>query len=323
VYQADVRAGSERWDAVKTETGGRYSDVQETSSTASSVYKVILRNIVPDGWGGKTGCYQGQAVMVLDFTKEDGAWIQQDSMRGITAHEFGHTVGLNHGGVVDNLWNQTRFPTMSTGIGSFGHWPNELASLEPDDWGNLGSVSLGSPLGGNPSFEQGSVDGWVKQSGASWSLYGSGSAKGYYHVREYGYGKYILNSDRVWDLPDSRDLQAVVWNRDVGNMATGSIRVDLYARRVEWDSHHEDVNDWCFISGCPYLNTATPIGSWSVKKSFYVWPTASWDDDYSAWWDVPDDWDGVDVYVRITNYMTDLDGNSTWMYIDDSYVRAL
>lgn len=319
--QTQVDAASNRWDAVKTQTGGRYSDVASTTSTAATVFKVIHRDVSATGYGGVVLCDGSQAVMYLDFTKDAaGTLLTNDSMQGIAAHEFGHTLSLMHVGVVDNLYNSSKIPTMATLL-PVGRYPSELKWLEADDWANLATATgLGRPLGGNPSFEQGHREGWKLQSGASWTLYSSGSPRGSYHVRVLGYGKYILNESRVWGLPDDKDLQAVVWNRDMGSFASGKIRIGLWVRQVEASGTHDT---YCAIPGCPHLNHAVVHGTWTQVRSADVWPTSSWDDDYTSWYDVDDSWEGVDVYVRIWNYMKGTDGNSTRMYIDDAYVRAL
>lgn len=325
--QTQVDAADDRWDAVKTQTGGTYSDVAKTTSTAASVYKVIHRDLDETSYAGATGCSGSQAVMFLDFTKLNGVLITNDSMQGITAHEFGHTLALNHVGIFDNLYISSKAPTMATGLGSENppRYPNELKWLEADDWANLAlATGSGRPLGGNPSFEQRNLEGWKLESGGSWTLYSSGSAKGSYHVRMTGLNKYILNESRVWGLPNNRDLQVVVWNRDAGSaFAAGKIRIRLWAREV--GVAETGIGAFCNVTpDCPNVNKPTVTDNWSQYKYADVWPTSTWDDDYTAWWiDGHDDWVGIDVYVRITNYMTDPDGNSARMYIDDAYVRAL
>jgi len=310
------REGGDKWEAVQKVLGGSFVIVREVSDDPSVLWAKLV-DLDPDHAKGVFTC----AGFKMDIWEENYEEISFYQQMGLATHEIGHSIDLRHPGTTDSFGVvdgtlPDEQPSMATCIGDYA----ENISLAQDDYASLGyHYTIDEEAHANTSFENGGAY-WGYSGGAWGTAMPSGGNDGPSYLLLQGpEGGSAYQTVRVTD--PSR-FRARVNFRKHYSMSTGYIFVGIYARKVtyvpvlpppacESGSGVNFPNDWD-------LNKPTVPNHTYVLTSagVYLNPTTTWQWlPETGWWTPDSTYQGVDLRIRIYNYMT-LEGAGTPVRID-------
>lgn len=315
--------------------------VDRTSGTTFTVRWTSSRRLGGSSTLGITKCTTGSLPIGL---AKNSIWFNSDRitdfvngrirLEGLSAHEFGHALGLGHSGGRDSF-DADNPPTMATCSVNDDTWTGRV-TLSQDD--RAGVAYLTESLGGyhgvtaNNSFEdRGTALHWGRSGVSSWNEYAGGvdGSRQYLRFSSAGNSSSIFSTSRV------TNMQVVGGNGSMVNSrvraranarasafgSRGSIRVVLTWRPVEY-ADGSDI-------GCNFYgdikNSVKYIGSWRSREvTCSISSSSSWKicdvGDVGIGPDARRETDAIDVRVRVYNRMKDRRG--AWTTVDVDRVRA-
>ncbi|MDJ0953486.1 MAG: hypothetical protein QNJ81_07385 [Acidimicrobiia bacterium] len=320
--------GMDVWAGVKNSWGASTVTATESSSGEWLLYSVSDLG----DFGGAATCNatSNGGYIVLDFRKNNGSLVEDDSVEGLAAHEIGHAFGFVHTGMYDSWYHPGEAPTMvgcATMQGYPYTWPNHLNVLEDDDHASVVAKTGNGQVNPNPSFEHGSAPGW-KKSGGSWSVPAGGVIGSKYLVHT-GYGKYVKNRVRLFDLTegDFNGQFRVGFRYKEPSSHQGSIRFEMWAKVIDYDvitgplcaasqfPESNDLNDPDTLSDSP--------SNWTILRSLTRYPSTVWSGlTWSSYYSLSN-WEAADFEIRMYNHLEDVSGPLVVdgdMHVETGYV---
>ena len=239
-----------------------------------------------------------------------------NDLRGESTHEMGHAHGFAHV-ESDDSWDGEE-PTM---VGCVRAGPaGELKSIEQDDGGGVVGHE-DSDLHANPSWEDNGTwtdDIWGAGGGATLVNKNETGARGTRHA-EIQDGGHIFQTMRVID---PGQIKGGGYFKKELSQATGTVTMLLQGYEIEYPA----ASGICTGQFPPNqydlrFPDLQDNGTFITRKSLLFTPSTSWSSEkVTSEWSAPQNWEGVDVRIRLENNIA-FDGADSDVRVD--HLRGL
>ena len=229
------------WETVRDRTGFGVVDIQEVSSGNS--IEVYFDDTLVAGTNGMAECTNsgtGAGYMRLNPSlsgANNGGNL--DPLRGVSAHEFGHAMGLAHVAASENDPNDGEAPTMASAFCLSPGGEAGRQSPSQDEHAALlqrNGVAPTKEMTADPSFErtQSLTRWWNVNNANADRVQGTNDPRGSYHLEYKGTEPFTSSDPQLNQrmLIDRHGTYGVSWHQKIGPQVTnGQVVAKLLFRR--------------------------------------------------------------------------------------------
>lgn len=310
-----VSGGLDVWETAKTWNNQKVIDLAlEVSGVAE--FDVYFDPTLPSTVLGSGDC--GSGYLRLNDSMADHAWLDF-----ISTHEGGHVIGLGHSGYYasHDLDNP---PAMYTPACSGAGPTVETAYSQEDEAHVINRLGTANPpsLHANQSFERGSTIYWGNNGGTlKYNSTGGVDGPSYVRYRPSSESKYMyqtVDATVVNYLTTGLSIDGRVNHKLHNSAHAGDVKLQILIREIEFDG-------MCgaFLSGLNEHKRDLVTPTWTVALTTGWQDVGSyWDLDTTTTYPVLNDWEGVEIRVRVLSRVRQDGGAGSLAYVRLDNVRA-